>query len=139
MSETPDTPSPQPASQDPSQTGSPTDQQGPIDQQGPNDHQGPNDRHGPTDDQGPNDQQSDEQSAETANIETMVAEWKTELEGQQSVSASNVQDRLLDMWGQLPEGSVRSEIEKWLTETVQRQLYAVADIDARLQRVLADA
>ena len=77
--------------------------------------------------------------ASEANIETMVAEWKAELEGQQSVSASNVQDRLLDMWGQLPEGSVRSEIERWLTETVQRHLYAVADIDARLQRVLADA
>jgi hypothetical protein len=72
-------------------------------------------------------------------IETLVAEWKAELDGQQSVSASNVQDRLLDLWGQLPEGSVRSEIEQWLTETVQRHLYAVADIDARLQRVLATA
>lgn len=84
------------------------------------------------------DESSSDEVAE-ANIETMVAEWKAELEGQQSVSASNVQDRLLDMWGQLPEGSVRSEIERWLTETVQRQLYAVSDIDARLQRVLADA
>ena len=87
---------------------------------------------------GPTDEEGGEQAPE-AIIEAMVAEWKAELEGQQSVSASNVQDRLLDMWGQLPEGSVRSEIEKWLTETVQRHLYAVSDIDARLQRVLADA
>jgi hypothetical protein len=72
-------------------------------------------------------------------IETLVAEWKSELDGQQSVSASNVQDRLLDLWGQLPEGATRSEIEQWLTETVQRHLYAVADIDARLERVLAAA
>lgn len=72
-------------------------------------------------------------------IETLVAEWKAELDGQQSVSATNVQDRLLDLWGQLPEGETRSEIEEWLTETVQRHLYAVADIDARLQRVLATA
>jgi hypothetical protein len=72
-------------------------------------------------------------------IETLVAEWKAELDGQQSVSATNVQDRLLDLWGQLPEGETRSEIEQWLTETVQRHLYAVADIDARLERVLATA
>jgi hypothetical protein len=72
-------------------------------------------------------------------IETLVAEWKAELDGQQSVSASNVQDRLLDLWGQLPEGATRSEVEQWLTETVQRHLYAVSDIDARLQRVLATA
>lgn len=115
MSETNDTPIPQPTSQDPSPTDPTTDEHGLDDQPG------------------------DEQADEAGNIEAMVAEWKAELEGQQSVSASNVQDRLLDMWGQLPEGSVRSEIEKWLTETVQRQLYAVADIDARLQRVLADA
>lgn len=109
MSETHDTPSPQPTRQDPSQT------------------------------DGTTDEASNDEASDANSIETMVAEWKAELEGQQSVSASNVQDRLLDMWGQLPEGSIRSEIERWLTETVQRQLYAVADIDARLQRVLADA
>ena len=108
MSDTEGTPSPQPESEDPSQTDTATDR-------------------------------SSGDEAPEANIEIMVAEWKAELEGQQSVSASNVQDRLLDMWGQLPEGSVRSEIERWLTETVQRHLYAVSDIDARLQRVLADA
>jgi hypothetical protein len=56
-------------------------------------------------------------AAQAKSIETLVAEWKSELDGQQSVSASNVQDRLLDLWGQ----------------------HAVADIDARLQRVLATA
>jgi hypothetical protein len=113
VSDTEGTPSPQPAGQDPSQTDRAADEQ--------------------------SDEPADATTVETATIETMVAEWKAELEGQQSVSASNVQDRLLDLWGQLPEGSVRSEIEKWLTETVQRHLYAVSDIDARLQRVLADA
>lgn len=111
MSETEGTPSPQTARQDPPETDSSTDQPAGDDAAAP----------------------------DASTIETMVAEWKAELEGQQSVSASNVQDRLLDLWGQLPEGSVRSEIEKWLTETVQRHLYAVSDIDARLQRVLADA
>ncbi|MCL2393144.1 MAG: hypothetical protein FWC87_00530 [Acidimicrobiaceae bacterium] len=112
MSDTEDTPSPQPAGQDPTQTDGSTDQAIGDDA---------------------------DMAEDSTTIETMVAEWKAELEGQQSVSASNVQDRLLDMWGQLPEGSVRSEIEKWLTETVQRHLYTASDIDARLQRVLADA
>jgi hypothetical protein len=80
-----------------------------------------------------------EDAAAPKAIETLVAEWKAELDGQQSVSATNVQDRLLDLWGQLPEGDTRAEIEQWLTETVQRHLYAVADIDARLQKVLATA
>lgn len=72
-------------------------------------------------------------------IDELVAEWKAALDGQQSVSATDVQDRLLDLWGRLPAGEVRGEIEQWLTETVQRHLYAAADVDARLGRVLAGA
>ena len=53
-----------------------------------------------------------------------------------SVPASVVQDCLLDLWGHLPEGETRTEVERWLTETLERNLYAVADIDARLASVL---
>ncbi len=69
-------------------------------------------------------------------IDTLVAEWRTELDGQISVSASTVQDHLLDLWGRLPEGNARAQVERWLTETLQRNLYQVADIDARLAGVL---
>ncbi len=72
-------------------------------------------------------------------IDAIIAAWRIELDGQASVSASDVQDHLLELWGRLPEGDRRAEIERWLTETLARQLYAVDDIDARLERVVAGA
>jgi hypothetical protein len=70
-------------------------------------------------------------------IDELVAAWKDELDGQVSVSASVVQDRLLDLWGHLPESEARVRVERWLTETLVRQLYTVSDIDARLDQVLS--
>lgn len=68
--------------------------------------------------------------------EAAVAAFRRQLEGQVSVSASVVQDGLLDIWGLLPDGDSRVEVERWLTETLERHLYEVADIDARLATVL---
>ncbi len=68
--------------------------------------------------------------------EAAVAAFRRQLEGQLSVSASVVQDGLLDIWGLLPDGDSRAEVERWLTETLDRSLYEVADIDARLANVL---
>ncbi|MCU4184913.1 hypothetical protein K6U06_11125 [Acidiferrimicrobium sp. IK] len=73
----------------------------------------------------------------TPTLEPIISAWRSELDGQGSVSATDVQDRLLELWGHLPDGEVRSEIERWLTETLARHLYAAEDIDARLERVLA--
>jgi hypothetical protein len=72
-------------------------------------------------------------------IESAVAEFRRQLEGQVSVPASLVQDHLLDIWGHLPAGESRAEVERWLTETLERQLYYVADVDARLANVLPSA
>ncbi len=66
-----------------------------------------------------------------------VAAFRRQLEGQVSVPASVVRDSLLDLWGLLPEGGTRSEVERWLTETLMRNLYATADVDARLTTVLS--
>ena len=68
--------------------------------------------------------------------ETAVAAFRRQLQGQVSVPASLVQDCLLDLWGLLPEGDTRTQVERWLTETLERNLYVVADIDARLASVL---
>jgi hypothetical protein len=68
--------------------------------------------------------------------EAAVAAFRRQLEGQISVSASVVQDGLLDLWGLLPDGDSRAQVERWLTETLERNLYEVADIDARLANVL---
>jgi hypothetical protein len=70
-------------------------------------------------------------------IEPFVAVWRAELAGQVSVSAAGVQDRLFELWGQLPEGEGRSQIERWLTETLERHLYEVADIERRLDVLVA--
>jgi hypothetical protein len=69
-------------------------------------------------------------------VEPLVAVWRAELSGQVSVSASGVQDRLLELWGQLPEGEGRSQVERWLTETLERHLYEVADIERRLDTLV---
>jgi DNA-directed RNA polymerase specialized sigma24 family protein len=68
--------------------------------------------------------------------EAALASFRRQLEGQVSVPASVVQDALLDLWGHLPEGEIRSEVERWLTETLERSLYSVGDVDARLANVL---
>ena len=66
-----------------------------------------------------------------------VAEaWLRELDDQVSVPASTVQDRLLDLWGALGEGPERVEVERWLTETLRRNLYSVSDINDRLESLL---
>jgi hypothetical protein len=69
--------------------------------------------------------------------EAAVAAFRRQLEGQVSVPASVVQDGLLDLWGLLPEGDRRTVVERWLTETLERSLYAVTDVDSRLDTVLA--
>lgn len=76
---------------------------------------------------------------EEASVEALVAAWRDELGDQGSVSASDVQDRLLDLWGTLPDGDARSHVERWLTETLARHLYAVDDVQRRLETVLASA
>jgi hypothetical protein len=69
--------------------------------------------------------------------EFAVAAFRRQLEGQQSVPASVVQDHLLDLWGLLPEGDIRAEIESWLTETLERNLYKASEVDSRLVSVLS--
>lgn len=66
-----------------------------------------------------------------------VAEaWLAQLSDRISVPASDVQDHLLDLWGALDEGPARAEIERWLTETLRRNLYSVSDINERLETLL---
>jgi len=80
---------------------------------------------------------SEAEGAESVPSAVEVAEaWLAELVDQMAVSASDVQDHLLDLWGVLEEGPARSEIERWLTETLVRNLYSVSDINERLETVL---
>ncbi len=72
-------------------------------------------------------------------VEAFVDAWRGELTGQVSVSASGVQDRLLDLWGRLDDGDAKSQVERWLTETLERHLYEVADIERRLASLAPEA
>ena len=79
-----------------------------------------------------------EESASLEDADSLLNAFRRQLEGQVSVPASLVQDTLLDLWGLLPEGDSRTQVERWLTETLERNLYAVSDIDARLSTVFSD-
>lgn len=74
--------------------------------------------------------------AETPSAVDVAEAWLRELADQVSVPASAVQDRLLDLWGALDEGPERVEVERWLTETLRRNLYSVSDINDRLESLL---
>jgi len=77
-----------------------------------------------------------EAPASLKQTEGVVAAFRDQLRGQVSVTASVVQDGLLDIWAAMDEGAPRTEIERWLTETLERSLYQVTDIDSRLESVL---
>lgn len=81
-----------------------------------------------------------EQGAVDEELETSAVEvaetWLAQLSDQISVPASDVQDHLLDLWGVLDEGPAREEVERWLTETLRRNLYSVSDINERLETFL---
>jgi hypothetical protein len=74
-----------------------------------------------------------DQTTVDVNVET----WLVQLGDRVSVSASRVQDGLLDLWGLLPEGDARQVVEEWLTETLERELYRTEDVIERLERVRA--
>jgi hypothetical protein len=68
-------------------------------------------------------------------LDAVVEAWIAELGDELAVSASAVQDRLLDLWGLVPDGETRRTIEDWLTETLHRELYTSADITDRLREL----
>jgi hypothetical protein len=69
--------------------------------------------------------------------ELSIRTWLESLEAETSVSAGTVQDRLLDMWGDFPEGLARKNVETWLSETLGRSLYMASDVRQRLDGLLA--
>ncbi len=71
----------------------------------------------------------------TTSVQTTVEEWIAELGNGLSLAASAVQDRLFDLWGMLDEGEPRREVERWLTETLDRHLYTTQDLIDRLRRL----
>jgi hypothetical protein len=42
---------------------------------------------------------------------------------------------LLDLWSVVPDGAIRREVESWLTETLQRNLYRSEEVIDRLHQL----
>ena len=59
-----------------------------------------------------------EQQVDTARYQ--IESWKSEAADQTVVSASAVQDKLFDLWGELRDYAVVSQVEQWLSLTVER-------------------
>jgi hypothetical protein len=70
---------------------------------------------------------------DSPNAEGNVETWIAQLGERTSVSASVVQNHLLDLWGLLPEGDGRRLVEQWLLETLERELYRTDDVIDRLR------
>jgi hypothetical protein len=70
---------------------------------------------------------------EERTLDTNLESWIAELGDRTSVSASAVQDHLIDLWGVLPEGEGRRLVEEWLVETLARELYRTDDVIGRLR------
>src|SRR3954447_5617228 len=53
-----------------------------------------------------------------------IEEWRTEAVDTTVMSASAVQDRLFDLWGELRELPLVTQVEQWLSLTVERELFS---------------
>jgi hypothetical protein len=74
--------------------------------------------------------------AEATPAELSIRTWRDSLETETSVSAGTVQDRLLDMWADFPDGAAKKDVESWLSETLGRSLYMASDVRGRLDGLL---
>ncbi len=70
-------------------------------------------------------------------VDAKIETWVAQLGDRVSVSASTVQDHLLDLWGLLSDGGARRMVEQWLTATLERELYTTEDVIERLAEVRA--
>lgn len=68
-------------------------------------------------------------------IDGVIERWVAELGDRLSLSAGAVQDRLFELWGLLEDGEARREVERWLTQTLDRHLYTSEEIISRLRNL----
>ena len=53
-----------------------------------------------------------------------IEEWRSEAADATVVSASAVQNRLFDLWGELQDLPSVSQVEQWLSLTIERELFS---------------
>jgi hypothetical protein len=67
----------------------------------------------------------------------VIDSWRSRLSGQETFSASEVQDRLFDLYGELAGGPLVELIKPWLTLTRQRELFGARELEELLDEVVA--
>jgi len=67
----------------------------------------------------------------------LIEEWRTSAAQETVVSASAVQDRLFDLWGELRESPAVTLVEQWLTLSLERQLFSGKELVEFLDEVEA--
>ena len=53
-----------------------------------------------------------------------IEEWRNQAVDSTVMSASAVQDRLFDLWGELRDMPLVTQVEQWLSLTVERELFS---------------
>ena len=65
----------------------------------------------------------------------LIGDWRTRLEDQLSLSASEVQDRLFDLYGALEDSPSIELVKPWLTLTVRRELFSCEELQTFLDEL----
>ena len=63
-----------------------------------------------------------------SSVRQQIEEWRNEVAGETVVSASAVQDRLFDLWGEVRDTPSATLVETWLTLTIERQLFSSVEL-----------
>ncbi len=71
----------------------------------------------------------------TATAEQLIADWRAAADEETYFSASRVQDRLFDLYGEVRDLPVGRTVEAWLTLTVQRDLFSSAELLGLLDEI----
>ena len=69
--------------------------------------------------------------------EQLIAEWREKAAEETFFSASRVQDRLFDIYGEVQELPAGRVIETWLTLTIRRELFSSEELLGMLDEIEA--
>ncbi len=65
----------------------------------------------------------------------LIDDWRQATAGDVFVSASRVQDRLFDLYGEVRDMPAGRVVETWLTLTIQRDLFSSAELLGLLDEI----
>lgn len=73
----------------------------------------------------------------TTSVLHQIDEWRQALAGETFVSPSRVQDPLFALWSELRDTPAARLVEKWLTLTIERELFSSVELIEFLDELTA--